>query len=84
MGQKSVAMHLDVSDIGSFDSFIGKLSSSLKDQWNTGTFDFLVNNAGIGATIPIGKVTEKDFDYLLNIHFKGVYFLTQKALPYNK
>ena len=81
MGQKSVAMHLDVSDIGSFDSFIGKLSSSLKEHWNTGTFDYLVNNAGIGATIPIGQVTEEDFDHLLNIHFKGVYFLTQKAIP---
>ncbi len=81
MGQKSVAMHLDVSDIGSFDSFIGKLSSSLKEHWNTGTFDYLVNNAGIGATIPIGQVTEEDFDHLLNIHFKGVYFLTQKSIP---
>jgi len=81
LGQKSVAMHLDVSDIKSFDSFIGKLSSSLKENWNTGMFDFLVNNAGIGVTIPIGQVTEENFDHLLNIHFKGVYFLTQKALP---
>ena len=81
MGQKSVAMHLDVSDLSSFDSFLGNLSSSLKEHWNTGTFDFLVNNAGIGATIPIGQVTEQDFDHLMNIHFKGVYFLTQKAIP---
>jgi len=81
MGRKSVALHLDVGDISSFDNFIEKLSTTLKEHWKTGTFDFLVNNAGIGATTPIGKVTERDFDHLLNIHFKGVFFLTQKALP---
>jgi NAD(P)-dependent dehydrogenase (short-subunit alcohol dehydrogenase family) len=81
MGRKSAVLHLDMSVPGAYDNFIEKLSSILKEHWNADTFDFLVNNAGIGATIPIGKVTEKDFDHLLNIHFKGVYFLTQKALP---
>jgi len=81
VGQKSVAIQLDVSDIRSFDHFIGKLSSSLKENWNTVYFDFLINNAGIGVTLPITQVTEEDFDHLLNIHFKGVYFLTQKILP---
>jgi len=80
MGQRSVAMQLDVSDLSSYEGFIGNLATFLKEHWDTGTFDFLVNNAGIGATIPISQVTEKDFDLLLNIHFKGVYFLTQKAL----
>ncbi|MGV3641246.1 MAG: SDR family oxidoreductase, partial [Adhaeribacter sp.] len=31
--------------------------------------------------IPFAQGTEEDFDRLLNIHFKGVYFLTQKLLP---
>jgi NAD(P)-dependent dehydrogenase (short-subunit alcohol dehydrogenase family) len=44
-------------------------------------FDYLVNNAGIGGYSPIADVTEDLFDELLNIHFKGVYFLTQKMLP---
>jgi len=59
VGQKSVAIQLDVSDIRSFDHFIGKLSSSLKENWNTVYFDFLINNAGIGVTLPITQVTEK-------------------------
>ncbi|MCX6246828.1 MAG: SDR family oxidoreductase [Bacteroidetes bacterium] len=80
-GQKSVAIQLDMSDLNSYDNFINEVSSSLKKIWNTGKFDFLVNNAGIGATIPIGEATEDQFDHLLNIHFKGVYFLTQKMLP---
>jgi len=53
----------------------------LNEKWQTDKFDFLINNAGVGATIPYAQATEADFDFLLNIHFKGVYFLTQKALP---
>jgi len=44
-------------------------------------FDFLINNAGQGGYSPINEVTEAFFDDLLNVHFKGVYFLTQKLLP---
>ena len=53
----------------------------LKSKWDKNTFDFLINNAGIGATIPFEKVTENDFDKFMNIHFKSVYFLTQQSLP---
>jgi NAD(P)-dependent dehydrogenase (short-subunit alcohol dehydrogenase family) len=81
MGQKSVAIRLDMSDLNSYDNLIIEISSSLEKIGDTGKFDFLVNNAGIGATIPIGEATEEQFDHLLNIHFKGVYFLTQKLLP---
>jgi NAD(P)-dependent dehydrogenase (short-subunit alcohol dehydrogenase family) len=79
-GQRAVALQFDVSDLKSFDKFLGQVSAALKQNWNRDTFDFLINNAGVGATIPIADVTEDDFDRLTNIHFKGVYFLTQKAL----
>ena len=35
----------------------------------------------MGATIPFTQVTEADFDQFMNVHFKSVYFLTQKSLP---
>ena len=82
MGQKAVALQFDVSDIPSLDNFIVRLSLALKEVWTTDKFDFLINNAGIGATVPIMEVTEELFDRMLNIHFKGVYFLTQKSMPY--
>ena len=47
----------------------------------TADLDFLVNNAGIGTYAPFADTTEKDFDELLDVHFKGVFFLTQKLLP---
>ena len=80
-GRKAAALFFDVSDIKSFDSFIGQLKLSLQSIWSTDRFDFLINNAGTGMTLPISQVTEEDFDNLLNIHFKGVYFLTQKSIP---
>ncbi|WP_277182531.1 SDR family NAD(P)-dependent oxidoreductase, partial [Caballeronia sp. BR00000012568055] len=49
-------------------------------HWNTNAIDFLVNNAGIGAAVPIDKISEEMFDTFLNVHFKGVLFLTQKSL----
>ncbi len=79
-GSKAAILPFDVSDFNSFESFLGNLRQTLSKDWNTDRFDYLINNAGVGATIPIAEVTEEDFDPLMNIHFKSVYFLTQKAL----
>ncbi|HRI59275.1 MAG TPA: SDR family oxidoreductase [Saprospiraceae bacterium] len=81
MGRKAVAMQLNVGDLRSFDAFFEQLAVELKDRFGRNTFDFLINNAGMGATIPFTQVTEEVFDQFLNVHFKGVYFLTQKSLP---
>lgn len=80
MGRNAVVLALDLADLKSYDVFIAQMVRATQEQWGTDKIDFLVNNAGIGATIPIADVTEEAFDNLLNIHFKGVYFLTQKLL----
>jgi len=82
MGQKAATLQLDVGEIKSFDGFVKELPTLLKEEFLADKLDILINNAGVGATIPIAQVTEEDFDRLVNIHFKGVYFLTQKLLPY--
>jgi NAD(P)-dependent dehydrogenase (short-subunit alcohol dehydrogenase family) len=84
MGQKAAALQLNAGDIKSFDTFFSQLKSVLTSKFNTSTFDFLINNAGIGLHVPFAETTEESFDELMNIHFKGVYFLTQKALPFIK
>jgi len=81
IGRKAVALSLDTSVPGSFEAFAGQLQAALKQHWQRDTFDFLVNNAGIDVYSPIGQTTEAQFDSLLNVHFKGVYFLTQTLLP---
>jgi NAD(P)-dependent dehydrogenase (short-subunit alcohol dehydrogenase family) len=70
-----------VGQIAGFDAFADDLRRLLGEQWERTDFDFLVNNAGIGTHASFADTTEKDFDELLNVHFKGVFFLTQKLLP---
>lgn len=80
-GVKAFALQLDVSNVSTFDSFMSKLSDVLKDKWNQEHFNFLINNAGISNHTPIIEVTEEEFDKIVNVHFKGVFFLTQKLVP---
>jgi NAD(P)-dependent dehydrogenase (short-subunit alcohol dehydrogenase family) len=82
LGQKSSALHLDMSDFNSLGSFVQRVIATLQSKWNTNSLDFLINNAGMGATVPFEQVTEELFTEFLNVHFKGIYFLTQKLVPY--
>ena len=77
-GLKAAALQLDTGLVKTFGAFADELSNTLKSKWNRDNFDFLVNNAGIDAASPFAQTTEEDFDNLVNVHFKGVYFLTQK------
>jgi NAD(P)-dependent dehydrogenase (short-subunit alcohol dehydrogenase family) len=81
LGPAAVALQLDTSDVSSFDGFAEHLRSTLQEQWGRTTFDYLVNNAGISLTAPFADTTENEFDQLVNVHFKGVFFLTQTLLP---
>jgi len=81
LGRKAVALQLDTGDGSSFDVFAAEVKKILKDKWGRETFDYLVNNAGIGISGSIADMKEADFDRLYNIHLKGVFFLTQKLLP---
>jgi NAD(P)-dependent dehydrogenase (short-subunit alcohol dehydrogenase family) len=81
LGQKAIALHLDMSEFASIDPFVQAVKDTLKMEWDVTAFDFLVNNAGMGATVPFLQVTEPLFDEFLNVHFKGIYFLTQKCVP---
>ncbi len=81
LGAKAVALQLDSSDTKTFDEFVGQVQQTLQEHWKTEHFDFLVNNAGTGIHSSFAETTEEDFDHLMNIHVKGVFFLTQKLLP---
>jgi NAD(P)-dependent dehydrogenase (short-subunit alcohol dehydrogenase family) len=80
-GQKAATLQLNTGDIKSFGAFIEKLKGILNNQFSTDHIDFLINNAGFGHHAPFGETTEEAFDDLLNVHYKGVYFLTQGVLP---
>jgi NAD(P)-dependent dehydrogenase (short-subunit alcohol dehydrogenase family) len=81
LGRKAVALQLDSSDVSTFDVFVRNLGAALRSTWSRDRFDFLVNNAGTAVHAPFAQTSESDFDRMVNIHFKGVFFLTQKLLP---
>ena len=81
LGGRGVALQLDVGAISEFDAFVARVKGELQKVWQRDSFDYLLNNAGVGLHKPFAETTEADFDSLMNIHLKGPFFLTQKLLP---
>ena len=81
LGRKAALLQLDVANTGGFDAFAKTVVETLQAKWQRNDLDFLINNAGIDVYSLIGQTTEDAFDRLLNVHFRGVYFLTQRMLP---
>ncbi len=81
LGRKAVALQLDTGDMSGFRYFAEELRTALSRTWERDSFDHLVNNAGHGDMAAIADTTEAQFDALVNVHFKGVFFLTQALLP---
>jgi NAD(P)-dependent dehydrogenase (short-subunit alcohol dehydrogenase family) len=79
LGRKAVAIQLDAGSVADFGAFTDKVRTALKETWQRDTFDHLVN--GHGDVALIAEMTEEPFDKLCNVHFKGMFFLTQKLLP---
>jgi len=77
-GAKAAALQLDVSQSKTFAQFADDVKAILQSKWQRDTFDYLINNAGTGINTPFLETSEEQFDQMVNIHLKGVYFLTQK------
>jgi NAD(P)-dependent dehydrogenase (short-subunit alcohol dehydrogenase family) len=82
IGRKAFALPLDTSNTGTFGPFIDTLTGLLQEKTGDSHFDFLINNAGTALYAPAEQVTEQQMDAIYNIHYKGVFFLTQKSLPF--
>jgi NAD(P)-dependent dehydrogenase (short-subunit alcohol dehydrogenase family) len=80
-GAQALALQLDTGNIASFDAFVESVKDALA-QLGAEHFDFLVNNAGNNhRNMPFETTTEEELDSIYSVHFKGVFFLTQKLLP---
>jgi NAD(P)-dependent dehydrogenase (short-subunit alcohol dehydrogenase family) len=79
-GRKAVALQLDTGSVITFDPFVRSVRQALEEM-KAGHFDYLVNNAGISHHNAFDRTTEAELDALYNVHFKGVFFLTQRLLP---
>jgi NAD(P)-dependent dehydrogenase (short-subunit alcohol dehydrogenase family) len=81
MGQNASIIQLSLANLNGLDLFVSELTNVLQTSFGGQHIDFLINNAGMGATITFANATEADFDEFMNVHFKGVFFITQKLLP---
>ncbi|PZF70979.1 SDR family NAD(P)-dependent oxidoreductase [Taibaiella soli] len=81
IGRKAVALKLDTANMASVMEFGNIIKDVLHKEWHRDQLDYLVNNAGIAQRSLIKDTTEEIFDHLVNVNFKGVFFLTQQLMP---
>lgn len=82
LGRNAVAIQLDTRDVKSFDAFVTNVTTHLQDNTGSSNIDYLINNAGTALYSPITETKEEQLDDIVDIHFKGVFFLSQKFLPF--
>ena len=70
-GRKAAAIQCDVGKVADGQRFISEAIASL------GKVDILVNNAGLERHADFWDATEEDYDAVLNVNLKGLFFITQ-------
>ena len=75
-GGKAIAIQADVSKIADGQRFISETVSQL------GALEILVNNAGVEKRADFWDVTEADYDFVLDVNLKGLFFVTQAMVRY--
>jgi NAD(P)-dependent dehydrogenase (short-subunit alcohol dehydrogenase family) len=72
-GGSALAVELDVRDVGQIGSAFEKV------RGHFGSLDVLVNNAGLGSNQPAEEVTESDWDEMMAVNLRGLFFCCQAA-----
>lgn len=71
LGRKTVSVQADLSDLRQVQDLVRKSLEAL------GRLDILVNNAGVEKNADFWNVTEAEYDLVMNVNLKGVFFVTQ-------
>lgn len=74
-GRRVLHRSLDVADIAATRGFAAEATASL------GPVDILFNNAGINIRKPFAAYTEAEFDRIVAVHLKGMFFMAQAVYP---
>lgn len=78
-GGKARFWRLDVSD----EAEVARVFSEVAKDEAFGRIDVVVNNAGIaGANKPTDEVAAEEWDKVINVNVRGVFFCTKHAIPY--
>ncbi len=76
MGQKAVAVKADVAQAEGCQALVDAAVNEL------GGLDILVNNAGFTRPAMLHKMSEDQWDAVLDIHLKAVWLMTKAAHPH--
>lgn len=82
LGQSAKAFTFDANNFESGNDFMQNATAYLQEKNGSSNFDFLINNAGTGTFNLISNTAESQFNEMMDVHLKSVYFFTQAALPY--
>ncbi len=74
---RAIALKLDLTQAESFEAFANDVKEELKSIWKRTTYDYLVNNGGVGGPCPIDEMSHEYFDRIMNTNYKGPIFLTK-------
>jgi len=77
-GVKSAAIQGDIGKVEDGRNLVTQAVTQM------GKLDILVNNAGLERRADFWDVTEQDFDLVLNVNLKGVFFITQSFVRHLK
>lgn len=80
LGRTARALQLDTSAVSTFAGWVEELRGVLAETGHE-RLDLLVNNAGTGLQAAFADTSEEQFDEMVDVHLKGVFFLTQRLLP---
>jgi NAD(P)-dependent dehydrogenase (short-subunit alcohol dehydrogenase family) len=81
LGRRAATLPLNLADPTSIPAFVEKLRTTLRSHFGRDRLRYLLNNAGMGVHAAFANTTPAEFDDLMNVHFKGPFFLTQALLP---
>lgn len=79
-GGQGAVVRGDVSSVAGITALFEHVDAALAAAGRAPKIDILLANAGISLAAPIEAVQEADFDALMNINVKGVFFVVQQAL----
>jgi 3-oxoacyl-[acyl-carrier protein] reductase len=75
LGRRVMHRSLDVADIVATKAFAIDAAAAF------GPIDILLNNAGMNIRKPFPDYTESDFDRIVAVHLKGMFFMAQAVFP---
>lgn len=75
LGRRALHRSLDIADIAASRGFAAQVAAEF------GAIDILFNNAGMNIRKPFEAYTEEDFDRIVSVHLKGMFFMAQAVYP---